>query len=248
MKKVFILLLFNTTFASTMNVVNAFQQSLKQISFRASPAAAIAGGTRARLLCSGARSQTSKCHYTFSNNSRQYQSYGSYNKHVPVYTRSFASNSDSGDQQLEQLHEESSVATTPDEDNDDDDDDDEVEDDDEAQTEAEAQTEKFDYTSTRFQQKIDEEGFFSEAERDANRIAYPKGTPDGFYIVKQYSVPPQGFENLVTNTDGTQGVGITQEEVDRLGINGGNITLPIALMLFDGGDYPSLSRARKSCR
>ena len=52
----------------------------------------------------------------------------------------------------------------------------------------------------------------------------------------------------MTNTDGAEGVGITQEEVNRLGIDSQNITLPIALMLLDDEAYPSLSRARKACR
>jgi hypothetical protein len=107
---------------------------------------------------------------------------------------------------------------------------------------------KFDYTTTRYIAKSDEESFYNEAERDADRIQYPKGTPEGFYIIKQYAVPSQGFQNLVTNTDGSEGFGITQEEVDRLDIHGGNITLPLALILLDEEEYPSLSRARKSCR
>jgi len=108
--------------------------------------------------------------------------------------------------------------------------------------------EKFDYTSTRYIDKSDEESFYNDAERDANRIQYPKGTPKGFYIVKEYTVPSQGFQTLVTNTDGNVGSGITQQEVDRLDIHGGNITLPLALILLDNEEYPSLSRARKSCR
>ena len=112
----------------------------------------------------------------------------------------------------------------------------------------EDEPERFDYTSTRHQQKSDDEDFFDDAEMDANRINYPKGTPDGFYVTEKFTIPEGGFENLVTNTDGSEGVGITQEEVDRLGISGANITLPIALMLLDAEAYPSLSRARKSCR
>lgn len=107
---------------------------------------------------------------------------------------------------------------------------------------------RFDYTTTRYISQSHEESFYNEAERDADRIQYPKGTPKGFYIIKQYTVPSQGFQNLVTNTDGSEGFGITQEEVDRLDIDGGNITLPLALILLDGEEYPSLSRARKSCR
>ena len=114
--------------------------------------------------------------------------------------------------------------------------------------EGEDEDERFDYTSTRHQQKRDDEDFFDDAEMDANRIHYPKGTPDGFYVTQQFTIPKEGFDHLVTNTDGSEGIGITQEEVDRLGISGTNITLPIALMLLDAEAYPSLSRARKACR
>jgi hypothetical protein len=105
-----------------------------------------------------------------------------------------------------------------------------------------------------FRNEIEIEKFFSEAERDANRMNYPRGTPEGHYVTNQYSVPQTGFENLVTATadDGSKGEGrakgITQEEIDRLGISATNITLPIALMILDGEMYPSLSRARKACR
>ena len=106
----------------------------------------------------------------------------------------------------------------------------------------------------RFQNEVEIENFFREAERDANRMNFPKGKPEGYYVTSQYFVPHAGFENLVTansdgaNSRGERAKGITQEEVDRLGISGTNITLPIALMLLDGETYPSLSRARKSCR
>jgi hypothetical protein len=95
--------------------------------------------------------------------------------------------------------------------------------------------------------------FFREAERDANRINYPKGKPKGFFVTKQYTIPIDGFNNLVTATAKEDGstdeiFGITKEEVIRLDINGKNLTLPIALMLLDKDVYPSMSRARKSCR
>ena len=44
-------------------------------------------------------------------------------------------------------------------------------------------------------------------------------------------------------------MGITQSQLDRLGIEDGrNLTLPIALMLLDPKEYPSFSKARKACR
>ena len=102
-------------------------------------------------------------------------------------------------------------------------------------------------------EKSEIDNFFDEAERDANRMNFPKGNPEGYYVTKQYSIPQKGFENLVTaNTDSNcsegRAGGITQEEVDRLGISGKNITLHIALMLLDAEVYPTVSRARKACR
>lgn len=95
--------------------------------------------------------------------------------------------------------------------------------------------------------------FFNEAERDANRLNYPKGTPDGFYVTEQYTVPFEGFSTLATgattmkNNKTNNGI-ITTDVIERLQINEKNVTVPIALMLFDIETYPSLSRARKYCR
>ena len=91
-----------------------------------------------------------------------------------------------------------------------------------------------------FESYNDDEDFFLEAERDANRNSYPKGKPDGYFVTKTYSVST--FENLDQET------GITQETIKRLGLCSENVTLPIALMLLDREEYPSLSRARKACR
>mmetsp|Transcript_17951 Transcript_17951/g.49745 ORF Transcript_17951/g.49745 Transcript_17951/m.49745 type:complete len:619 (-) Transcript_17951:243-2099(-) len=106
-----------------------------------------------------------------------------------------------------------------------------------------------------FSDQSETDKFFDEAERDANRMNFPKGKPEGYYVTKHYSVPERGFGDLLAATDndkdneneGRKG-GITQDEIKRLGISGTNITLPIALMLLDKKTYPSLSRARKSCR
>jgi hypothetical protein len=84
--------------------------------------------------------------------------------------------------------------------------------------------------------------FFDEAERDANRDAYPKGTPEGFYVTRTYQIPTEGFD-ISRNPEI-----ITKELVNRLEISGGNITVSIALMLLDPETYPSVSRARKACR
>eukprot|EP00586_Coscinodiscus_wailesii_P012393 CAMPEP_0172508692 /NCGR_PEP_ID=MMETSP1066-20121228/213896_1 /TAXON_ID=671091 /ORGANISM="Coscinodiscus wailesii, Strain CCMP2513" /LENGTH=502 /DNA_ID=CAMNT_0013286787 /DNA_START=475 /DNA_END=1984 /DNA_ORIENTATION=+ len=105
---------------------------------------------------------------------------------------------------------------------------------------------KLDYYNTRYISEKDEEEFFSDAERDEDRIKYPKGIPEGFYVTKQYFVPPEGFVNLTTN--GSVGNGIDRDDINRLEITAVNVTLPIALMLLDEHTYPSQSRARKACR
>jgi hypothetical protein len=94
-----------------------------------------------------------------------------------------------------------------------------------------------------------EDDFFDEAERDADRNSYPKGTPEGFYVTKMYSVPSDGFGNLVASSGDEEGARrIAQELVDRLDICGTNITLSVALTLLDPEEFPSLSKSRKSCR
>ena len=107
--------------------------------------------------------------------------------------------------------------------------------------------------------------FHNQVDQESNSINYPKGIPEGFYIVQHYSIPDRCtldtmLENAIeqsklnNNSDekignDEKGVGITQEELDRLGItNGENMTLPIALMLLDPKEYPSFSKARKACR
>ena len=117
--------------------------------------------------------------------------------------------------------------------------------------------------------------FHNKIDQESNSINYPKGIPEGFYIVKQYNMPDLDTVNdmiqnaidqtkakkeqndQILKTDNQEGnnlvmdekVGLTQVELDRLGItDGGNITLPIALMLLDPIEYPSFSKARKACR
>ena len=69
----------------------------------------------------------------------------------------------------------------------------------------------------------------------------PEGMPKGFFVVKQYSVPESSAEDW-------HNLGLSQEDIDRVQLSPRNISLPIALMLMDLTEYPSLSRARKACR
>ena len=73
----------------------------------------------------------------------------------------------------------------------------------------------------------------------------PKVPLRDFTLFKQYKIPEEGFSSFSSDVES---VGISQEEVTRLDIDSKNITLPIALMLLDNEEYPSLSRARKACR
>ena len=67
----------------------------------------------------------------------------------------------------------------------------------------------------------------------------PAGLIDGFFVVRQHQMP-QTF-NLsspaLNAIDGT-----------RVSLSPTNVTLPIALMLIDSDEYPTLSRARKAIR
>jgi hypothetical protein len=68
------------------------------------------------------------------------------------------------------------------------------------------------------------------------------GSTDGFFVVKAYSTDPRGFDmgRVKTLVDGG--------DLLRLGLTAANVSVPVALMLADGDEYPSISRARKACR
>mmetsp|Transcript_22494 Transcript_22494/g.64691 ORF Transcript_22494/g.64691 Transcript_22494/m.64691 type:complete len:561 (-) Transcript_22494:32-1714(-) len=67
----------------------------------------------------------------------------------------------------------------------------------------------------------------------------PAGLIDGFYVVKQYQTP-QTFDLSSPALSAIDG--------KRVSLSPTNVTLPIALMLIDSDEYPSLSRARKAIR
>jgi 23S rRNA-/tRNA-specific pseudouridylate synthase len=69
----------------------------------------------------------------------------------------------------------------------------------------------------------------------------PVGIPDSFRVVKQY-------HTAVQEPFQWDSIGLETSDVDRLELSPGNISLPVALMLFDSDEYPSFSRARKACR
>lgn len=73
-------------------------------------------------------------------------------------------------------------------------------------------------------------------------LALPKGTNEGFYVVKIFKTQSAPFDmdhvkKLVDNDD-----------VERLELCPHNISVPVALMMLDDNEFPSISRARKACR
>lgn len=67
----------------------------------------------------------------------------------------------------------------------------------------------------------------------------PAGLIDGFYVIKQYQTP-QTFDLSSPALGAIDG--------KRVSLSSTNVTLPIALMLIDPEECPSLSRARKAIR
>jgi hypothetical protein len=104
-----------------------------------------------------------------------------------------------------------------------------------------------DYSNTLEQDQVDYTPFKNQNSDDISIMDdlsnFPQGIPHGFVIVKQYSLPIDGFHNFsITCPD------ITPDEVNRLKLGPHNVTLPVALMMLDPTEYPSFSRARKACR
>jgi len=120
----------------------------------------------------------------------------------------------------------------------------EVEDEITSQTDSsDVDDETLDYSSLRRKVQQIENDVSDIDQQDFDFSKLPKGTPDGFYIERYFHVPPQGFHDILGVCSG-----ISQEEMDRLKISADNCTLPIALMILDPDEYPTLSRARKACR
>jgi 23S rRNA-/tRNA-specific pseudouridylate synthase len=80
------------------------------------------------------------------------------------------------------------------------------------------------------------------AEQADTVATYQPGIPKGFFIVDHFSTPSDGFDMDSL----AQILGLS--EIERLKLTPTNVTLPVALMLMDPETYPSLSRARKTCR
>jgi len=70
----------------------------------------------------------------------------------------------------------------------------------------------------------------------------PRGIPDGFYVIEQHAIPPEGFDMSAARHI------LGDCQIERVGLKGDNVTLPAALMMLDAQKYPSLSQARKALR
>jgi len=80
------------------------------------------------------------------------------------------------------------------------------------------------------------------AEESDTVKTYQPGIPKGFFIVDHVDTPAEGFD-----MDAVERI-LGASEIDRSQLTAQNVTLPVALMLLDPETYPSLSRARKTCR
>lgn len=89
------------------------------------------------------------------------------------------------------------------------------------------------------------------SEMDLSKLSL--GIPSGFYVVKEYHLPEWDsaifqeekafLDYLLSRTNG-----ISLDDIRRLELKPDNLTLPVALMISDPDEFPSLSRARKACR
>ena len=87
---------------------------------------------------------------------------------------------------------------------------------------------------------IDGAGFnesadFEEDDETDNFARLPKGSNDGFYVVKTYTTPKDEFDLDMIRSIAEDG------DLQRLELTPQNISVPIALMLLDPKDYPSVS-------
>ena len=73
---------------------------------------------------------------------------------------------------------------------------------------------------------------------------YPKGTEKDYRIVQQYRIPQSGFDLKY----GAQRFNDIRNVLQRVNMTNYNVTLPVALMLSDSDQFPTLSNARKAIR
>jgi hypothetical protein len=71
----------------------------------------------------------------------------------------------------------------------------------------------------------------------------PRGIPNDYAVVQQWTIPPDGLDLSPANDDIDR-----QLVIQRLQLTSTNVSLPVALMLLFPDQYHTLSRARKICR
>jgi hypothetical protein len=78
----------------------------------------------------------------------------------------------------------------------------------------------------------------NDEEQVVGQTFLQEGVAFGFFIVKVFHTPGQGFDLTSFN----------DVQIERLGLTSENITLPAAIMLMDPEAYPTFSKARKESR
>lgn len=96
-----------------------------------------------------------------------------------------------------------------------------------------------------FDSDDDEESDSNSRIRNFNHENYqdlPKGTNEGFYVVRVMKTPDEGFAMETIRSV------IGEDQVERLYVSSTNLTIAAALMILDPAEYPALSRARRAIR
>ena len=77
--------------------------------------------------------------------------------------------------------------------------------------------------------------------------SYQKGSSKDSRIVQQYAVPSEGFAALCELPASDLPIDVSNV-LRRVPMTADNVTLPVALMLLDSEEYPTLTRARRTIR
>lgn len=90
---------------------------------------------------------------------------------------------------------------------------------------------------------VDEEQLVETTILDEEDLStLPEGTSKGFFVVKQYKTNGKPFDFTYLASV------VEPSHFERLELTPNNVSLPVALMMMDPKEYPSVSRARKACR
>jgi hypothetical protein len=70
----------------------------------------------------------------------------------------------------------------------------------------------------------------------------PNGSSKGFFVVQTYKTSESGFD-----MDTLKSI-ISEDDIKRLELKPENVSVPVAMMILDPKEFPTISRARKACR